>query len=675
MQADFRDHPLFRQAQELTEAWLRPGSGQAVSLAQLAVSPDARRAIAAATVCDALEGVLLRDGTTTTRLALVDLGSGDIEILTHGPHSDSSPQWSPKGGSVAYLSDREEAHISRLRIFDLADRDDRATPAVNGFIESLQWSTDAKWILLGVAGFGSDVAGIQGAIALDRDAEEGGPPAWAPMVEGAPEAAPWRSLWVYDLAAHAVRQVTPRGVNVWQGAWCGPHHVVAICSDKPEETDWYSADLRLIEIGTGTIRTIFKPEAQLGRLTASPSGRSVAVVEAICSDRDIVAGDVRLIDVGSGLINQPLTLNADVVQLIWRDEGHLSFVAWNGPDTVVGLLDVASGSSRELWRGRERTISGMIFPEIAPLGTRPGDVLFLCESFLEAPALVALENGEERVIRRFGSPEVNAGVSRLGVARDFIWNAPDGLDIHGWLITPPRPGPHAVIMQVHGGPVFSVPPMYVGRVAFSQMALAAGYALFQPNVRGSSGRGQAFARHVFGDMGGADTYDFLSGLDALVEAGIADPERIGVTGGSYGGFMTAWLITQDQRFAAAVPVAATANWVSDHLTGNIPTFCETFLGDKLSNPAGKYFTRSPIHYVERVKTPTLNVCGARDRITHPAQAVEFHHALQGAGVESVLVTYPQEGHGIRSMPAVFDYAGRMMDWFSRHMPPNSKPKG
>jgi len=200
------------------------------------------------------------------------------------------------------------------------------------------------------------------------------------------------------------------------------------------------------------------------------------------------------------------------------------------------------------------------------------------------------------------------------------------------------------------------------------MALAAGYALFQPNVRGSSGRGQAFVRHVFGDMGGADTYDFLSGLDALVSAGIADPKRIGVTGGSYGGFMTCWLITQDPRFAAAVALAATVNWVSDHLTGNIPTFCETFLGDRLSNPTGKYFTRSPIHYVDRVKAPVLQICGALDRITHPAQSLEFHHALQSAGVESVLVTYPHEGHGIRSMPAVFDYAARMIAWFSQHMP-------
>src|SRR5206468_9988670 len=139
-----------------------------------------------------------------------------------------------------------------------------------------------------------------------------------------------------------------------------------------------------------------------------------------------------------------------------------------------------------------------------------------------------------------------------------------------------------------------------------QMLLAAGYAIFQPNPRGSSGRGQAFAREVFGDMGGADTYDYLSGLDALQDQRVADPKRIGVTGGSYGGFMASWLITQDQRFAAAVSVAPVTNQVTEHLISNIPHFQMLFLADHYRNCNGKYFSRSPIMFAEKVKTPTLN---------------------------------------------------------------------
>jgi dipeptidyl aminopeptidase/acylaminoacyl peptidase len=668
MQTDFRTHPLFKQAEDLTRAWLRPGSGETGTIGQIMASPDGRRAVAAASICDALEGASSREGAATTRLALVDLATGALEVLTQGPRSDSAPKWSPDGRAIAFMSDREHAYINRLRILDVESRTDRATPAVGGFVEYLQWAANGKSILLGVAGFGSDLAGAQGAMEIKFESEDQKQPDWAPIVDGAPEAAAWRSVWLYDLEADAVRQVTPKGVNIWQAVWCGPDHIAAICSDRPEETWWYTADIRVIEVASGAVRTLFKPKDQLGWLTASPSGAAVGVVEAVCSDRNIVAGDLRLIDAGSGAVASPATLSADVVQLIWRSDEELLFVAARGPDTIVGLLNQATHKCRELWRGRERAPSGGMFSEIAPLGRDAGDFLFQCESFFDAPALVAFEKGNEREIRGFGSTDANAAVKRLGSARDFSWKAPDGLEIHGWLITPPGPGPHPLIMQVHGGPVWFTRPLYIGRSAIAQMALAAGYALFQPNPRGSSGRGQDFARLVFGDMGGGDTHDYLSGLDALQNAGIADPKRIGVTGGSYGGFISSWLITQDQRFAASVPVAPVTNWVSEHLTCHVPTFCEMFLNDRIDNPQGKYFTRSPVFYAANVKTPTLNICGALDKITPPGQALEFHHALQAAGVESVLLTYPHDGHGIRTMPAVFDYAARTMAWFSTHMP-------
>ena len=132
--------------------------------------------------------------------------------------------------------------------------------------------------------------------------------------------------------------------------------------------------------------------------------------------------------------------------------------------------------------------------------------------------------------------------------------------------------------------------------------------------------------------------------------------------------MSAWLVTQDSRFAAAVPLAPVTNWVSEHLTCHIPHFCEQFLDDSMTNPGGKYHTRSPIMYASRVRTPILIVCGALDRNTPPGQALEFHHALKLHGVESVLATYPLEGHGVRSYPAVIDFGTRVVAWFEKHMP-------
>lgn len=157
--------------------------------------------------------------------------------------------------------------------------------------------------------------------------------------------------------------------------------------------------------------------------------------------------------------------------------------------------------------------------------------------------------------------------------------------------------------------------------------------------------------------------------------GIADPARIGVTGGSYGGFMSSWLITQDQRFAAAAPLAPVTDWVSEHLTCHIPHFCEMFLDDVMTNPGGKYFSRSPIMFASEVTTPSLNICGALDHNTPAVQALEFHHALLLNGVESVLLTYPQEGHGVRQMPALFDFGARRVVWFQHHMPVGARTEG
>ncbi|SEH13931.1 Dipeptidyl aminopeptidase/acylaminoacyl peptidase [Sphingopyxis sp. YR583] len=667
MQADFRDHEYFAEAEALASAWLRPGSGEPATLAQIAAHPDGLTAVAAAVICDELEGV------PSTRIARIDLSSGAIDVLTHGPRSDHSPAWSPDGQSVAFLSDREQAHVSRLRILDMESLIDRPTCAVDGFVEALQWSADGRSILLCVAEFGSDLAGAQGAFTVERNGARDALPPWSPAIEGVADATPWRSLWLYDPAADTARRITCDGLNIWQACWCGPGHIAAICSDQPEETHWYGADVRLIDAATGAARSLFTPDDQLWHIAASPSGSTVAVVEAVCSDRMIAAGNLRLIDTISGRIDRPDTLGADVVQLHWRGEERLLFAGVAGADSLIGLLDKTAGAPRQLWRDTARTPSGPVFPEIAPLGSVADAALFLCESFFEAPSLLALEEGQERVVCRFGTPGSDARTSNLGTAHSISWTAPDGLTIEGWLLTPSSPGPHPVILQIHGGPVWHSRPNYVGRSTIMQMALGRGYALFQPNPRGSSGRGQAFARHVFGDMGGADTLDYLSGLDALEERGLIDPARIGVTGGSYGGYMTSWLITQDQRFAAAVPIAPVTNWVSMHLTCHVPNFCELFLADDIDNPTGKYHSRSPVHFVDRVTTPTLTICGALDRITPPGQAMEFHHALRTAGVESLLVTYPNEGHGVRTMPASFDFAARAIAWFDRYMPAEPRP--
>jgi dipeptidyl aminopeptidase/acylaminoacyl peptidase len=586
-------------------------------------------------------------------------------VLTFGPNTDRAPKLSPDGRHVAFLSDRHKAGDFQLYLLDAKTGECRAAPAVDGWVEYLQWSPNGRRILLGVAGHGADVSGAQGAATTKTAAQD--LPAWLPTVDTGEEAYRWRRAWVYDLEENRVGQVSPANSNIWEAAWCGNSAITAIVSPGSGEGLWYTARLVVIETEGGASRDIYTPQDQLGWPSSSPSGRHIAVVEALCSDRWIVAGDLRLIDTRTHEIRKVATRGVDVTHTEWRSERHLLIAGHRGFETVVALFDVQAGELEELWRSEDITTGGF-YTAVAGFG-EPGDCAVVGEGFKRAPEIAVIRRGKYQAVRSF-DPGAEEALSALAGVETVKWQAPDGLEIQGLLLKPASKAPHPLVMMVHGGPVWHWRPYWMGRRSIGTlMLLKRGYAIFLPNPRGSTGRGQAFVRPVMGDMGGADSYDYLSGLDHLVERGIADPARLGVTGGSYGGYMTAWLITQDSRFGAAVAVSPVTNQVTEHLISNIGHFVALFLNDTYTNPGGKYFERSPVMHAHKAKTPTLSTCGVLDRCTPPEEAVQFHNALLENGVKSVLVTYPQEGHGVRKWPATVDYAARMVGWFEEHIPP------
>ena len=183
------------------------------------------------------------------------------------------------------------------------------------------------------------------------------------------------------------------------------------------------------------------------------------------------------------------------------------------------------------------------------------------------------------------------------------------------------------------------------------------------------GTGADFASQVVGDMGGADARDLLSGVDHVLEMGIADPDRIGVLGGSYGGFMAALLPCLDQRFAAAVSLSPVTDWFSERFDSNLGAWVQDFLGGPSIERLEDYRDRSPVFLAERNRTPTLLTAGVRDRATPIGQATEFYRALREHDVPADLVVYPLEGHGVRTIPGIFDLVTRTVGWFERFMPP------
>ncbi len=655
MQRDIRETALYRETESLYRLFRRPGSGLIADAVEISANGD--RAVFTGTLIDAAN-------EAASRLCLTDLATGDTRVLTFGPNTDRCPKLSPDGRQVAFLSDRHKAGDFQLYLLDLKSGECRATPPIDGWVEYLHWSPNGRRVLLGAAGHGADVAGAQGAATTKTAAQE--LPAWLPIVDTGEEAYRWRRAWVYDLEENRVSQCSPADSNLWEAAWCGNEAIAAVVSPGPGEGLWYTARLALIDTQGGAPREMFEPQDQLGWPSGSPSGRHIAVVEALCSDRWLVAGDLRVIDTHSREVRKVPTRGIDVTHTEWRSDRHLLLAGHRGFETVLALYDAQTGQVEEVWQSEEVTTGGF-YATVAGFG-EPGDCALVSEGFKRAPEIAVIRRGKYQPIKSL-DPGAGEALSALAGVETVTWRAPDGLEIQGLLLKPSSGrAPYPVILMVHGGPVWHYRPYWMGRRSIGTlMLLQRGYAIFLPNPRGSTGRGQDFVRPVLGDMGGADTYDYLSGLDHLVERGIADPGRLGVTGGSYGGYMTAWLITQDPRFAAAVAVSPVTNQVTEHLISNIGHFVALFLKDTYTNPTGKYFERSPINFAHKAKTPTLSTCGVLDRCTPPEEAVQFHNALLENGVRSVLVTYPQEGHGVRKWPAIVDYAARMVGWFEEYI--------
>jgi dipeptidyl aminopeptidase/acylaminoacyl peptidase len=658
LERDLRATPQYAEVRDYFIGLNAVGSGKVVDAADITLSPDGGLV--------AFTGTVHADIALAphTRVCLARVANGQVWQIESVRGSDRLPRWSPDGQRLAFLSDREQSGNFQLYLTDAGGRGAvKPIARVEGTIEYIEWSPDGRRLLAGVAGFGADMAGCQGGATTVRKESDGALPAWIPSVDTGDADNLWRSVWIFDIAGGTAAQIRTAGLNHWEATWVGNDRIVAVTSESHSEGSWYQAQMTHLDLAGSVVRTLYTPADQIGVPTASPSGRTVAVIEAVCSDRLIVAGGVLLIDPVSGSVRRQDTHGVDVSYIGWRDEWHLVYAGVRGFETVAGEIDVGSGEAREHWKSLERTL-GNWYPGFWPAPR--GGLVAVAEAFEVAPEIVLIRDGEYKVLVSLDEREERSRSLPPAKVRPVSWRARDGLEIQGWLVSPDRPGPLPLVMDVHGGPIWCCRNRWQGRLRGAKLFVEHGCAVFYPNPRGSSGRGPDFARLVKGDMGGEDTYDYLTGVDELVKTGVADPARLGVTGISYGGFISAWLITQDPRFAAAVPISCVSNFYSQHRTSQIPYFDELFLNASASEPGGKFFERSPVMHAARVRTPTLQLTGALDQNTPPTQALEFHRSLLENGVRSVLVTYPTAGHGIRSFPEVIDATTRYVSWLVDH---------
>ena len=662
MRKDLRESPEYAAVAEHVRRLHEPAFGRPHHVTGLVTTTDASRIVVTGSVYDELDGL--------PRTALYEVRDGALHALTSGGGSAKAARFAPDGSALAFLSDRAKADVFQLYLLTDGQLGE-ATPAptIPGTAEYLAWSPDGTRILLGVAGLGAEMADAQGSGTAGSG--ESGLPSWYPEVEaGAPEDA-WRSLWLYTPASGELARVSPDGLNVWEAAWSGPGHVLAITSDQPSEDDWYSSVLSRLDISTGEVTELLRSDIQLGLPAGTSDGSRAAVVQAVCSDRWIVAGDLILLDLVTGTRCAVDTAGTDVTAVQWIDGTRIGYFGQRHLDSVAGIADAGEERLPESITGKELVASGQSWASwFYPAGafTSEAEVIVIRDDY-DLPQQIAIVGTDtEHVLASLAHAGTDYIRSVAGSAMNVSWSAPDGTPIEGILCAPSGTGPFPLILQVHGGPIGAYQRSWTMRDYAVPLLVSRGYAVLLPNPRGSSGRGQEFAAAVIGDMGGADTYDYLSGIDAMIERGIADPARIGTMGVSYGGFMSAWLVTQDERFKAAVAGSPVTEWYSFTFTSNIPRWGLWFLDNADPEETGNQLhARSPVMHASKTRTPTLLTAGALDRCTPAGQAREFYQALIGHGVDSELVIYPGEGHGVSRFPAVTDYLTRIVTWFEKYM--------
>ena len=606
-----------------------------------------------------VQAVVSERGVTQPSDLWISEGDADPVRLTDGPSADSHPVWSPDGSRLAFVSDRAVAghHLPYVmvpgQVPSLAAR-------FLGSAEQLCWSDDGHRLLVLAADPGSysrEVSGTfvtGGASEIERGIRRS---------SGA-----WRRLLMADLATGDVTEVGPPGWSVWEVGWDGlGDTAVAVVAENPSGNGWYRSKLARLDLSARTAEILYEPRWQLEGLALSPDGRHACVIEGYSSDPALVNGSVMVADLATSAVSDPWPGLETAGVATWCDDGSLAYGRMNGTGTAWGRLWL-DGRRDEVWAGDEYIGGDICKPQVAVAGG--GAVLTTHEAHGVPPELARFDAGQGAWVRLTSfNAEIAAGAS-FPDARTISWTSADGLEIEGRLLTPAgAAGPLPMLVLVHGGPTWCWNAVFSDSEPNAVLLAAAGYAVLLPNPRGSTGRGHAFAQAVIGESGVKDFADIMAGVDRCIADGIADPGRLGVSGLSYGGFMSGWAVTQTSRFGAAVAFSVIANQQSFYLTSEVAGYAETILHGAWSDPAGQFASRSPVFHAHRCTTPTLVIQGQQDRCTPAGQGEELFGAIALTGTECELVVYPREGHVPVERAHMLDALQRTQAWFDRHLRP------
>jgi dipeptidyl aminopeptidase/acylaminoacyl peptidase len=567
-------------------------------------------------------------------------------------HAEGSVAWAPDSQRIAFLSDAEKAGQLQLYISDLGGPAKKLTN-VKGLLATPRWSPDGKTI----------------AVLFTENATR----AAGPLVAETPETGEIKDVFfeqrlaLVDATSGEFRQISPADMYVYEYDWSPDDaRFAVIAAHGNGDNNWYIAQLYTLDADVlGLMKSIHKPPLQIANPAWSPDGKKIAFIAGLMSDEPSVGGDIYTIAATGGeATNVTPEMKATANWLAWTPEGKIVFGESVEGDAAVATVDPASGRIDSLWRGQEQVSAG-------PWGTnvslaRDGKTSALIRSsFSDPPEIWAGLIGYWRQVTQRNTAVKPA----WGDAKSLHWKN-EGLDIQGWLIYPRNFDPakkYPMIVQVHGGPGAAVQSSWPDAGDFAIALSGAGYFVFQPNPRGSFGQGEAFTRANVRDFGYGDFRDILAGVEEALRAAPIDPNRLGLTGWSYGGYMTMWGVTQTDRFKAAMAGAGIANYQSYYGQNKIDQWMIPFFGKSVYDDPEVYAKSSPITFTKNVKTPTLVIVGDSDGECPTPQSYEFWHALKTLGVETQLVVYEHEGHHFAKPADQRDRARRTVAWFDAHL--------
>ncbi len=588
--------------------------------------------------------------------------------LTSSPDAETTPRWSPDGKYLSFLSSREGGKGSQLWLLDRRGGEAQRVTELKDGIDDYAWAPDSKRIAL-IMRASLDTTDSASSkpkpIVIDRYHFKDDDNGYLDSTRA--------HLYVFDLATRKATLITPGMFEEASPAWSPDGQWIAFASVRPEGIDpdrTNNSDIFVVEARAGAVakRLTTFPGPDTGPIAWSPDGQTVAYLHG--SEPRFYAYDepqLAIVGVNGGA---PRVLTAALDRPVssprfTADGKSLVFVYSDDRAAYVGRVATGGGAVQPLLSGR-RAAAGLSL-------SKDGKMAVLVGTATQPNEIFALENGNLRPLSHHNDAWL--AEVKLATTEDISFKTKDGNEPHGLLIKPPdfaAGTKYPMLLRIHGGPSGQ------DQHSFSlerELLAANGFLVLNVNYRGSNGRGEAYQRAIYADWGNKEVVDLLAGVDYVVGLGIADPDRLGIGGWSYGGILTDYTTATTTRFKAAISGAGSALQTSMYGVDEYVFQYDTELGPPWKSQDLWIKLSYPFYHADRITTPTLYMGGDKDFNVPLVGGEQMYQALRSLNVPTQLIIYPDQHHGLTRPSFNYDRLARYVAWYDKFLKPNAVQAG